>query len=75
MTLPRGADYSPTESALIPFQAEPIQFCPRYALLILRQCAVNSARTSAGISVFLPRFTSRPSSIFQFRKLPIFFSR
>jgi len=25
MTLPKGADYSLTESALIPFQAEPTQ--------------------------------------------------
>jgi hypothetical protein len=28
MTLPKGADYSPTESALIPFQAEPTQRDP-----------------------------------------------
>jgi hypothetical protein len=26
MTLPKGADYSLTESALIPFQSEPTQF-------------------------------------------------
>jgi len=26
MALPQRADYSPTESALIPFQAEPTQF-------------------------------------------------
>jgi hypothetical protein len=29
MTLPQGADYSLTESALIPFQAEPTH--PKYA--------------------------------------------
>jgi hypothetical protein len=56
MTLPQGADYSLTESALIPFQAEPTQFPPArskkwpasyfYAALTQKGVAVMDGETA-----------------------------
>jgi len=41
MTLPERADYSLTESALSPFQAEPTQSCVHLSLLYLNDYINN----------------------------------